>query len=105
MDRFDSVLPHRVTNEEQIESPQRHVNLPYVNVGKLIGATPSVQGLQVCTSDGGASKTLKNAMNGQTVWILGDGTTSIICATGDIVLVTDKMNPFTYLNGVWYQGV
>lgn len=109
----------RVINEQVVEVPQRKLALDVKNVVTLRNtATPNVENLEVLRGSG-AVVTITNFLkgqNGQTIRILGDGTTTVdhnatikrvSGAAG--LLAADRMYTFTYLEnlaspgGVWYE--
>lgn len=104
--------PSRITDPQNIEAPQRKLQLDTIGYVKLVGATPSVLAQSHLLSHGAATTVteFKNGKDGQDLYILGNGNTTVShntkikTSTGaNKVLAANKMYHFKHYNGVFYE--
>jgi hypothetical protein len=112
--------PSTITEEQQIEAPQKQLVLPKIFIGSLTpaNATPSVKNAVKWKAVNTGAHNVTNFLSGQEgqeIQILGDGQTTIvhdvtkiICLTGaNTLLASNKVYKFTLwkisTNYVWVQ--
>ena len=100
------------TEEVLFQGPVTFLILPKEFVGTLTTTTPSVKNAHVWKA-GGIVLTISNFRDGapgQTIRVLGDGTTTIQHGTriktntgANVLLTLAKVYVFTLIDNVWYQ--
>lgn len=106
---------NRVEAETVFEAPITHLVLPKQFVGKVkkTVTTPSVKNVERFITENSAPVTITDFLDGQDgqrLWILGDGQTTLDHGTkmfmaggADLLLAADKVYNFIRMNGKWYQ--
>lgn len=108
-------LPTVISQEQQIEAPQKQFVLPARFVGKFkkLAAMPSVLNCERWQCQNDAPTTIVefiDGSDGQELLLLGDGQTTIANNTkiktntgSSKLLIADKVYSFALFNGVWYE--
>lgn len=109
------ITPERITHEQIIEAPQTYLSLPRRFVGKLTpgSTTPSIKNVEHWRANNSGAVTVTNLVDGQegqSLYILGDGfttlqngTTMFMQGAADLLLATDTVYHLVMMNGKWYQ--
>ncbi len=103
----------RITEGHEFLGPVSFKQLPKEYVSTLVGTEPSVENARVfvCSYTVISITRFVGGSEGQSINILGDGTTTIVhdpalintTTTADRLLVADVIYRFTCINGVWYE--
>lgn len=105
------MLPDRIVGEQTIEAPQTRSQLDKEFPLRWTSGdtTPDVTNLtRFIANNNGTITQFDNGADGQIIWILGDGLTTVannanIVRSGDPVLTLDSIYVFVRIEGVWYE--